>query len=587
MLTLETLPAWVAALYSLLHAYPWARLGLGERRDPVLAAVLTVALSAGSLGLIMLALAIVQTPPWFGLILVLSLAFDAAGWLLLRRTSPRPSPRGPHPPAPSPHMERGRHSPAALAAIAACAAIIGLTLFNAGYWPFYEDDTMTLYGPTALRYVETGRFSGGGLYDAYPPLVPLLMAFPHMAGGAPNEYAARFVVAALALGTLGAAYALGREIAGPRAGLAAAFLTASVPIVSHWAASGYTDLPAGTYATLAALFAWRAYRHARPADALLAGLLAGLAALTKNGALLLAGSLLGWVIYTYWAARGKTACGEPLRARDALLIAGGWLLAAGLWYAHSLAAYGYLVPPTGWIDQADHSLRALFGPALTPSHFMIGGLLGFAGLAAQLWRLWRTRWRFDPAAALLVGFGVPFWLVWWWGFSYDLRFLLLIWPLFAVMGGLLVDRSLIWLEKNKGLKPLVGMRWRSWLLAGALIALSLPALWMSVDNKDDLLRAPLMDDSARHRVQLGARWDVIGWVRDNLPAEAAIVADDYRFVYHLMQDHPGIAHAALHAEADVHAFDAWIVGPETTLPAWAAGLEPAFEAGGYRVYVLD
>jgi hypothetical protein len=105
---------------------------------------------------------------------------------------------------------------------------------------------------------------------------------------------------------------------------------------------------------------------------------------------------------------------------------------------------------------------------------MIGGLLGFAGLAALVWRLWRTRWRFDPAAALLVGFGVPFWLVWWWGFSYDLRFLLLIWPLFAVMGGLLVDRVLAWLAGAPGRSPPPWPTLGPRLLAGALIALSLP-----------------------------------------------------------------------------------------------------------------
>jgi hypothetical protein len=96
-----------------------------------------------------------------------------------------------------------------------------------------------------------------------------------------------------------------------------------------------------------------------------------------------------------------------------------------------------------------------------------------------------------------------------------------------------------------------------------------------------------MDDSARHRVQLGARWDVNRLGAGQRSSGGRDSCRRYRFVYHLMQDHPGIVHAVLHAEADVRAFDAWIAGPETVLPDWAAGLEPAYEAEGYRVYVLE
>jgi hypothetical protein len=591
MLTLDTLPAWLAALYSLGHAYPWARLLLAvppddsPRHDPVLTAALTVALSAGSLALIMLALAVSQVPPSFGLILALLLIIDTVGWVLLRRFSPSPRvARGP-----GDEVRRGEvwRNPAALAAIGVCVAIVLLTLFNAGYWPFVEDDTMTLYGPMALRYAATGQFSGAGLYDAYPPLVPLLMAFPNLAGGAPNEYTARFVVAALALAAIGAAYVLGRDLFGRKIGLAAAFLLASVPILTHWAASGYTDLPAGTYYALTVLFAWRLYRHPHPANALLTGLMAGLALLTKNGALLLICLLPAWIVYTHWTARWKTEPeGTAIRLSHALIMGGALLLGGGLWYVHTLAAYGVLIPATGWIDQADHSLRTLFGPALTPSHFMLSGVLGFAGLALPLWRLWQTRPAFDPHAALLVGFGVPFWFVWWWWFSYDLRFLLLIWPLFAVMGGNIATHGLDWLAARISAQH---QRIAACALAAVLVLVAGPALLTSVDNKPELLAAPFMDDDARHTVQLGARWDVIGWVRAHVPADAPILVFDYRFVYHLMQDHARVdfATVSIDDESAVRAYSAWIVPPQIALPEWAADLTPAYEAGGYRVFLFE
>ena len=107
MLTLETLPAWLAALYSLGHAYPWVRLLLASvpqtddapRRDPILTAVLTVVLSAGSLALIMLALALGQTPPSF--------RADPGPAPDLRRGGVGPVART----SPSPRVERGQRSP--------------------------------------------------------------------------------------------------------------------------------------------------------------------------------------------------------------------------------------------------------------------------------------------------------------------------------------------------------------------------------------------------------------------------------------------------------------------------------------------
>ena len=113
-----------------------------------------------------------------------------------------------------------------------------------------------------------------------------------LASGAPHEYAGRFVVAVLGLAMVGAACALGRELFGWRAGLAAAYLVAATPILLHWASAAYTDLPAGTYYTLALLFAWRMASRSGDREALLAGLLGGLAALTKNSALLIAPTMI-------------------------------------------------------------------------------------------------------------------------------------------------------------------------------------------------------------------------------------------------------------------------------------------------------
>lgn len=590
MLTSTTLLPWLAAVLSLSLAYPWARWLLDlphdpqepRPREPALALLLTVGLSLGGLAwLLTLLAAISPALVAFWPVTLAGLALSGVGWGLWRR-------RGGRRAAPAtPGQGCGRRGWASRVAVGAIVALVGLTLFNAAYWPFREDDTMALYGPMAYRFAQSGRFDGAGLYDAYPRLVPLAMAYPHLAGGAPNEYIARLVTAVLALGTVGAAYALGRDLYGRTVGLGAAFLTVTVPILPHWSASGYTDLPAGTTYALATIFAWRLFSRPHPVHALLAGGMAGLAVLTKNGAWLVAASLAGWAAYSRVYGRpaaGNSAppggvAGHPISLPHLALMIGAFLVVAGPWYGHALLAYGQLIPPTGWTEQADHSLGALLRPALTPSHFLVSGPLGMAGLGGMLAALWRSRRRPDPRPALLVGFAAPFWLVWWWFFSYDLRFLLLVWPLFAVMGAWAAARL-------GGLLPPAWQRRAARALPLALIVIALPAARMAVDHKGEILRNPLMSDAERHRVQLGTRYEVIEWIGEHVPAEARLLTSDYLFVYPLMQSHTEPFVWDTREQEQVSRFDYWIVGPDFAPPAWADAqtLRLRYESGGYAVY---
>jgi len=578
---IDTLIPWLAAIFSLLWAYPWARWLLarapapddpGGGDDQVLVAVLTPALSLGGLAwLLMLLAAISPALAAAGPLTALLLALAGAGVYAWRRGAGSPSP-----------ARRGERHPAAVAAALAVAAVIALTLFNAAYWPFGEDDALSLYAPMAYRFATTGQFGGAGLYDAYPQLVPLAMAYPHLVSGEPQEYAGRFVIAVLAMSGIGAAYVLGRDLYGRAVGLAAAYLLATTPILPHWAASAYTDVPAGTYALLAMIFAWRLGRRPGAVDAALAGLMAGLAAFTKNGALLIPAALAGWVVYTQWLRR--KGAGAAIGGREALLLAGGVLLAAGPWYTHALLAYGHLIPPTGWTDQASRTLATLLGPALAPSHFLLGGALGLAGAGWQIVRLWRARPALDPRAALLLGFGVPFWLVWWLLFSYDLRFLLLIWGVFAVMGADLLLAAAGWLARRGWLAR------DGWLMRVALplaaILLALPAARVAVDHKPQILRYPFMSDDARHTVQLGGRWAVIRWLRAEAPPGSSVLFADYHFYYALMQADLRLSLLDATDRATVTAHDYWIALPGQPEPSWAAGagLREVLAAEGYRLY---
>ncbi|MBN2472470.1 MAG: glycosyltransferase family 39 protein [Anaerolineae bacterium] len=610
---IDALIPWLAAAIALLWAYPWAR--WLARRDPLLTLLLTVTLSPGGLAWIMQGLAAISPAlvafwPVTGLLALGS----GAGWWVLRSMDNSHRPRGnPNRPRGNPNRPRGnphqapdtprdpdaRH-PLRLATILVVLLLVALTLFNAAYWPLGEDDALSLYAPMAYRFATTGQFGiiGGGndagLYNAYPQLIPLAMAYLQLAAGAPHEYAGRFVVAVLGLAMAGAACALGRELFGRRAGLAAAYLVAATPILLHWASAAYTDLPAGTYYTLALLFAWRMARRSGDREALLAGLLGGLAAFTKNSALLIAPTLAGWVIYTWWA-RWRDPAREAVRPRQAGLLAGGFLLAAGPWYGHALLAYGYLVPPTGWTSHAQHTLAALLGPALVFSQYMLNGALVVLGMGWQIVRLWRTRWAFEARAALLVGFSVPYWGVWWWLFSYELRFLLLIWGVLAVMGGgaLLAGWEALscrWQPSRRWQAP---VRWLASrhllrvLLPLLVVALALPAMRTAVDHKPALLRDPLMSDQARHLQQLGDRWLAVVWLQNNAPPGSRVLVADYKLTFGLLRAGLRPDFNDNSPEALVRGYDYWLAS-RWQQPDWiaASDLREVFAVDGYRVYAV-
>ncbi len=73
----------------------------------------------------------------------------------------------------------------------------------------------------------------------------------------------------------------------------------------------------------------------------------------------------------------------------------------------------------------------------------------------------------------------------------------LVWALFGVMGAWVLGEAFRRL-------PSEGQRLALRLLPLALIALAIPAAWMAVDHKTELLRDPLMSGEERHRVQLRA-----------------------------------------------------------------------------------
>ena len=472
---MQTLIAWIVVVLLPAAALPWSLWLLastGRRPDWPLTAALSLSLAYGGLTLLMFWTSLAGLP-FDGVALTIGMQLLCAPGVVLWMRAGRPWP-------PQPRLNRWSGLAALL--LAAVAAAI---LFNAAYWPFSRDDALGIYHAQAEAMAETRALlpltGADSLYLTYPPLMPLAYAYTYRLSGWENEYLARLISALLALGSLLAAYALGREVDGRLTGALSALILALAPTFGRWASTGYVDLPAAFFVTLSAVFALRLWRSGAAADALLAGLCMGLAAWTKNA------TLIEVVALAVWLLAGPALHRFGLRAAAAGLLA--CALVAAPWYVRNWLGAGFLVPATAWTEDARPTLDMLLVLVTRPEIYALSGWLMLLGGLFTFARLGYAKSR--PAAILLLLWTGPFFGAWWLLTSYDPRLLLPVAPLLAVMGG--------WgLASGWRVLP---VRWQAAARAVAtLLALALAALaiWSSVEFKDEILRNPLMDDAAKH-----------------------------------------------------------------------------------------
>lgn len=492
----QTLFSWLLVMLVLLAAYAWAAWLLSRASEPGgfwLPLLLALALGVGTLTLLMFwqAAAGIRFDLWA--ITLPYVALMLPGWWLWRRakiTFVRP---------------RMPSSWAARLALGLITLVSAAVLINAAYWPFYRDDTLGIYARYAKLMFETGTlvpFAGrdDAFYQAYPAQIPLAYTYTYLASGWVNEYLARVIPALFSLGCLPAAYVLGRIVYNERAGWLAALLLATTPSVARWASSGYVDLPMAFLYTLSAIFAWRLWRDGRPVDALLCGLMMGLAAWTKNAALMGVVFMAAWLVYGWLRRR------YPLRLVMVALAA--CALVAAPWYIRNWLEVRLIVPPTAWVEQAERSLANLLIFITLPDNFALTGWLIVGGVVYAAARIITSLGavREPPLHThngveqhlFLLWWTLPFFAVWWLLVSYDPRFLLLFLPLLVVLAG-------GWLSDLWGKLPRQWQRRALVPLAAVIIALALYNTWIAVDYKREILQNPFMSDAEKHAIVLNGR----------------------------------------------------------------------------------
>jgi 4-amino-4-deoxy-L-arabinose transferase-like glycosyltransferase len=512
---LQTALAWLLVALLVPAAYPLARrlLARSPAHDgPVLAWTLALALALGLLTLVMFWLGLLGIAFDVAVIVIVYIGVLAVGYWVLASEFVVPSsqflvqsteitvqsptrqlktqnsePETQNPEQSTQNKALRTHYSSLITLYTLLAAIALAVLFNAAYWPFTRDDAVGVYHPQAQTMAQTRSLlpvNATSLHDAYPMLIPLSYTFSYISSGWDNEYLARIIPALLALGCIPAAWLLARRMLGEQASAVAALIVAITPAFGSWAAHGYTDLPMGFYYALSAVFALRLWQGGATVDSLLAGVCMGLAAWTKNSALIGVGALGIWLLWAW----GKRRIGWQQIAICAAAVAA----VAAPWYVRNLTDAGFILPNTAWVDQAQPTLTNLLIFVTLPDNYGVGGVLLLAGI---VWGIWRAvqRPRDTAGEVVIILWFVPFFAAWWLLASYDPRFLVSVLPLAAALAGCVS----VALWRRLGARVRRPLRFVLLVIAVVLTAIT---IWQGVEFKDELLRNPLMSDAEKQAV---------------------------------------------------------------------------------------
>jgi hypothetical protein len=253
---------------------------------------------------------------------------------------------------------------------------------------------------SSVDALEHGQRLGEDVFAPQPPVFYLLLRLIS-AAGADSVRGFQIGMVVVAIAACLAAYLLGRAIAGPVAGLAAAALLTVAPPYPLFAHRVLADLPPLGFALLGCWLAWEARQRRSPWTAAAAGALLALAVATKPNAVLAAVPFLllllsersGWLRLLGGALAGGAAVGAALAVayRDVL---------GELW--ESVVVYHRDARDTPDVIDKWHELTT-FLDWRTPFAWLV-----VAGLAASLVlaRRWQTRavWALWAWAAISLAF---------------------------------------------------------------------------------------------------------------------------------------------------------------------------------------
>ncbi|MBM4423117.1 MAG: hypothetical protein FJ030_06940 [Chloroflexi bacterium] len=452
-----------------------------------------------------------------------------------------------------------------------CAAVVAVIAVNLISYPFYTYDVLVRYAADARDVFTRARIAPA--LTGYPLGVHLLYAFGFMAAGAANDHVAGMMSAALIAGMVITVWVVTRLLFTTRAAWVAALLTASAPVFVNWATSGYIDIPNGFYhgVTFAMAYLWLARGEAR--YALLAGLLGGLALWVKHSSLVLIPALAVVPLLRLWPLSFARARREMALGAMAL---SAMALAAAPWFARSYLLGAEVFPAPSTYDAlfVDHSLNALIafwyrrGEWGVPfAATVLAGMLLWA--AAFVWPrlagLSDSEGDVRRAILLWAAFVIPYHLIWWWGFTYQARYLFISLPMYAAVAGFAVD----------GAADRIPMLARTPAAATVIVAAALigSAIRPRLGAVYYLLTDPLRSDDVKLTRLAKDSWLTAKYVREKIPPGEKLYVMDGSLAYWLY-DYELTAGYPTRLN-DLRGYDYYIVAPwgESVLSALGASAD--------------
>jgi hypothetical protein len=490
----------------------------------------------------------------FGGTIVMAVVGAALVWWKVK-SSPQPlSPQPPFPASEARGSQNSNARPMAFdekLIIGLVALLMLLIWLSTSYWPFTGYDTLWVYGYEGRLYTHFGYIPE--FIGYYPQFLPLQYNFMQLAvGGGYNDHAARVVVPLLYLGSILAAYSLGERLFSRRVGIFTAGIWALYPHAAQWAQVGDLEIPLTFLFTLSASYFLQAWMETETAlrrrYALIAGLCFGITMWTKPTAgafilgvvlLVIGDFVLKWVMARLGYAPTEAVRQWYPRFEVALITGLACIPLGGVWYLRNwLLDLPVLVfPHFSWLSLATRSGDLLTWP-------LLGLFLALAYLAVRqkLEHGWlvllgvilillgampssplidaarrdapESYIRWYEGAAIVLGLGLiawalrknhfpsklawtyllalPYFITWFWSYSYHARLS------FAIVPLLILPTAFVIAQFN--------IRWKAaW--AGLIVFLSLFGLAMPIfgiaPTYDWLWTERYPDDESKYNVHNG------------------------------------------------------------------------------------
>ena len=418
------------------------------------------------------------------------------------------------------------------------AAIMSLYLIHSISMPFTEWDAIGTFNHWALDFWKSQTLLPMGDFGVYPQGLPATYAWLYILAGAPNEHLAHLLTPIFGVITIVFLWRLGHEL--DSTSWLAVFLLVALPEFGYNLYSGFSDLPGAALVTGSVFLLMKAQslgseaERTRVAMFLLSGLLVGGGVWFRLSAIIPAGGIILYLIWNFWNSRKALLRSlAPMGTGIASMMHWPiWIILVQGVTPFTSRAQHYLSDAAWWGGHAnptylDRALTSLYTTVNSGNPILLilvlwGSIatLAFGGVSKRV------------AATLIF----PTWVIWSFTLSFDIRYLILVLPVAAVLAAKPLGRLL-----KVTLDGLTGIRIHSKqikLASGvALIILCLPSAWGTIaqavqgpgpDQTWSLTHLTATDDEKRQAV-LGAMYEAVLYVRSNQQLSSApIVTMDSR-----------------------------------------------------------